>query len=228
MFESYRDLIGSQTSSAQEEFFSGLLTDDPVQSFRQVTKELSKLWHFGRYSLYIYTECLHRCMGLPIKADTMFLREADSPRAGLAIATGHEELAKGSLNTEQWSLLEKEAASLMAGIQQKYPTLGMDHWFMESCLCAYKGYFRRTKGRYLPYYLDRMRAEIDSMVHEDITSGVDWNVLYDFRREHIIHEYLGELATPERTQVTRSLEHVLQNTGEMIGLEPIYARGVLR
>lgn len=228
MFESYRDVVGGQSPTAQEEFFAGLLGPDPVKNFRAVTAALHKLWHFGRYSVYIYTECLHRCMGMPMQADTIFLKEADSPRHGLCIVLGKEEWAKGPLSADQWQWLTDESEKLLREVQREYPLLGMDHWLMESCLCAYKGYFRPTKGRYIPYYLDRMGHEIAQMREVPITSGVDWRVLQQFRDEVIIPEYLGERAEPPRLKVTKSMEHVLRDTGRMIGLEPIAQRGLLK
>lgn len=229
MFESYRDLIGAQTPTAQEEFFIKLLhKDDPVGNFHRVTEQLRRLWHFGRYSVYIYTECLHRCMGMPMKADTIFLKEADSPRAGLCYVLSKSNWAKASLDKEQWNYLVREADVLMQEIQREHPGLGMDSWFMESCLCAYKGFFRPTKGRYLPYYLDRMYDEITQMEGELITNGVEWNVLKQFRRESIIPEYLGELAKPPRYAVTKQYEHVLRDEGRMVGLWPIQQRGLLK
>ncbi len=230
MFESYREAVGGQHPTAQEDYFAGLLTGTPVENFHAVTKALRRLWHFGRYSVYIYTECLARCMGMPLEADTIFLKESDSPRAGLCKVLGKDEWAKGSLVKAQWLFLEKEATKLMREIQKEYPDLGMDHWYMESCLCAYKGFFRPTKGRYLPYYLDRMEHEISQMRDDaaELTSGVDWRVLSQFRRECIIPEYLGELANPPRTKVTKSMEHVLRETGRMLGLWPIKQRGLIK
>jgi len=235
MFESYRDTVGGQTPTAQEEFFAQLLkhgkTDE--ERFRVVEAKLRTLWHFGRYATYIYTEALHRCMGMPIKADTMFLREAQSSRTGLAYAlnlhaTDVQQVKEAELLPEEWDWLLGEGEKLLTEIQREYPKLGMDHWFMESCLCAYKGFFRPTKGRYLPYYLDRMANEINQMRDAPITSGIDWNVLYQFRHENIIPEYLGELATPPRTKVDKSKEHVLRDTGRMIGLWPIVQRGLIK
>jgi hypothetical protein len=229
MFEDYVKQMGKQTSTAQEEFFAKHLTStNKIENFHNVTKALNQFMRFGRYSVYIYTECLARCMGMPLQADTVFLKEADSPRAGLCIVLGKADWAFEKLNKEQWAWLEKELEILIKEIQVEYPLLGMDHWFMESCLCAYKGYFRTTKGRYLPYYLDRMADEIQQMQdQQDITSGIDWNVLWQFRKENLIHEYLGELVDPPRVRVTRSMEHVLRDEGRMIGLWPMINRGLL-
>jgi hypothetical protein len=230
MFESYKGLMAGQTSTSQEEFFAQCLHGkDPQEDFRRVELNLRKLLRFGRYATYIYTEALHRCMGMPIKADTMFLKEAKSSRMGLAIVLGWnvERVAEGKLTPQEWVSFEREGETLLSEIQREYPKLGMDHWFMESCLCAFKGYFRQTKGRYLPYYLDRMLDEIGQLKDDPITAGVDWKVLYQFRREKLIPEYLGEYADPPRWKIQKSMEHVLRDTGHMIGLWPVIARGLL-
>lgn len=227
MFESYLTTVGSQTSNSQEEYFAPMLRGTPVENFHNVTAALRKLLRFGRYSVYIYTECLARCMGMPIKADTVFLKESDSPRAGLCKVLGKDAWTKGSLAKEQWLFLEAEATKLMREIQKEYPKLGMDHWLMESCLCAHKGYMRPRRGRYLGYYFDRMFHEINQMAELTTTSGIDWNVLLQFRKECIIPEYLGEFATPPRFKVEKTFEHVLRDTGRMLGLAPIKNRGVL-
>jgi hypothetical protein len=230
MFESYLNLIGSQSSTAHDEFFDNLIVgDDPYSDFRRVERELRKLLRFGRYATYIYTEALHRCMGMPIKADTMFLKEAKSSRTGLALVLGWdvERVAAGKLSPAEWVALGNEGEQLMREIQREYPNLGMDYWFMESCLCAYKGFFRATKGRYLPYYLDRMLDEIGQLKDDEMTTGVDWKVLYQFRREKLIPEYLGEYARPPRWKIQKDMEHVLRDQGRMIGLWPVIARGLL-
>lgn len=228
MVESYIEVIGGQTPTAQEEFYAPLLCGSPVENFHSVTRELRKLLRFGRYATYIYTEALARCVGLPLEADTIFLKESDSPRQGLAIALGKPEMGKGALTKEQWSWLEVEAMKLMREIQKEYPKLGMDHFYFESCLCSWKGFFRTTKGRYCGYYLDRMVHEIEQTRNTPVAAGVDWNVLYQFRREVIIPEYLGELADPPRQGVYRLWEHILRDTGRMVGLWPIVQRGLLK
>lgn len=225
MFESYLQVIGKQTPTAQEEFFNDLLTNDPIESFRRVTKALLKLVRFGRYSVYIYTECLARCMGLPIVADTMFLKEANSPRAGLCYVVNKPDWAKAKLTAEEWETLEIEAMALMFEIRKEYPSVGVDQWFMESCLCAYKGFFHN--GRYLGYYIHRMADEILQMQHTDITSGVDWNVLWQFRKEQLPWEYLGEYQKPPILKVKNDWRHTLAETGYMIGMWPMARRGII-
>jgi hypothetical protein len=225
MFKSYQAMIGTQEYGAQEQFFSRLLVqDEPEASFQNVHKELMKLYRFGRYAVYIYTEALHRCTGMPILADNMFLKEASSPRAGLCMALSKPDWAEGRLSADQWAELEHEAMKLMAEMQHEYPDLTIDPWLMESCFCAYKGYYAR--GRYLGYYIDRMADEIIQMQDEPITEGIDWNVLWQFRKECLPWEYLGEYAKPPRLKVEASWRFVFRDTGRMIGLAPMVARGL--
>lgn len=230
MFLSYRDLMGSQDPDAQFQFFDRLLkSKDPVKNFHKVWKELIKLLRFGRYATYIYTEALARCTGMPIQADTMFLKEASSSRAGLCYAIGKPEWAKATLTTAQWDTLFKEADSLMEELQERWPLLGVDPWFMESCFCAFKGFFRSNKGRYLGYYYDRQADEILQMQEgaREVTHGVSYKPLWEFRRECVPWEYLGEYAKPARLKIQKEWEHVLTQQGSMIGLWPMIKRGVI-
>lgn len=229
MVASYIEVIGSQAPDAQQKFFAGLLTanGDRVVNFHSVTTALRNLVRFGRYSCYIYTEALMRCVGLPLEADTIFLKEADSPRHGLCIVLGKPGWAKGTLTKDQWAWLEAGADKLLREIQSSYPKLLMDHFYFESTLCSWKGYWRPKKGRYLGFYHDRVINEIEKTRATPVAVGVDWDVLYQFRRETIIPEYLGELAEPPRTGVYKPWEHVLRDTGRMVGLWPIVQRGLL-
>ena len=227
MFISYRDLVGGQHPDSQESFFSALLGDDPVVNFHTVFKALKGLLRFGRYATYIYTEALARCMGMPIQADTVFLKEASSPRAGLCYATNRPDWAKATLSKEQWKELHDDLDSIMTELQEEYPDVPTDHWLMESCLCAFKGFLRPTKGRYLGFYQDRMAHEILQGQTRPETSGVDWRVLWQFRRECLMWEYLGELKNPAIMKVDREKEFVFKQSGHMIGLWPIVKRGII-
>lgn len=227
MFLSYREVMGSQTSTSQERFFERHFGPDPVENFHSLWRSLGKLLRFGRYSNYIYTETLARCMGLPIQANTIFLKESNSPRAGLCHVLGRPDLAKATLTKEQWEWLDVELEKLMHEIQEEYYQTGLqlDHWFVESCLCAFKGFF--ANGRYLGYYLDRMADEILQMQQEPITDGCEWNVLWQFRKESFPWEYLGEYGKPSRLKVQTQWRHTFAETGNMIGMWPMVKRGIL-
>lgn len=228
MFQSYRDNIGSQSPWAQEEFFNKLLTsDNPVENFHSVWGAVSKFHKFGRYTNYVYTEALARCMGMPIQADTMFLKDAKSSRNGLCYAVGKPEWVDKTLAKPELMHLEQELETIMQEIKDEYPEVPVDMWLIESCLCAYKGFFRSTKGRYIGYYIARMAGEIHELEATPFAPGVDWRVLWQFRRECLVWEYLDEYKTPGTIGIKKDLEHVLRDTGRMVGLWPMIKRGVL-
>lgn len=225
MFESYVAVIGSQSPTAQRDFFEQSYGGTAYENFHHLWKRLSRLLRFGRYSLYIYTETLARCMGVPIEANTVFLKDSSSPRAGLCHVLGKPEWAKARLTSDNWTYLETEVHKLIAEVNREYP-VRMDYWFMESCLCAYKGFF--ANGRYLGYYLDRMADEIIQMADEEaLTSGIEWTVLWQFRKENFPWEYLGEYGKPPRLKIVNSWRHVLAEEGRMIGMWPMIKRGLL-
>ncbi len=52
-----------------------------------------------------------------------------------------------------------------------------------------KKLFRKSRGRYLGYYLDRQAEEIKK-VEADHWSGIDWQPLWDARQETLRKVYL--------------------------------------
>ena len=53
---------------------------------------------------------------------------------------------------------------------------------METLLCSFKKLFRKSRGRYLGYYLDRQAEEIKK-VEQDDWWGIDWQVFWDARKK---------------------------------------------
>lgn len=225
MFLSYKEMIGDQS---QEQFFSKLLrSDDPRENFHRVWDRLLNLRRFGRYAVYIYTEALARCMGMPIEADTCFLKEAKSSRNGLCYAIGRADWVDAQVRDIDFAVLESETEQLMAELREEYPSVAVDHWFMESVFCAFKGFMRSTKGRYIPYYVDRMLEEIHQLEKKEpeATVGVDWNVLHQFRVESFPAEFLGELH--DWNGIRKDLEFQFKTTGYMFNMDKLINKGIL-
>lgn len=228
MFNSYKEAIGNQT---QEQFFAGLLTsDDPVVNFHKVWKEVVQFNRFGRYSAYYYTEALHRCMGMPILADTMFLRDAESSRNGLCYAMGKDKYVDAKMTKDVLVELNTDLDELQALLAETFPHITVDMWLIESALCAYKGLYRRR--RYIGYYIDRLAEEISHIQHDqpNSTVGVDWGVLWQMRQACFPPEYLGELwpDAPRTWLIPREyLQNAMMDHGTLVGLGPVAKRGLL-
>ena len=76
---------------------------------------------------------------------------------------------------------------------EKIKELDIEHkniWNVETTLCAFKKY--NLKKRYVGFYIERQRKEIDKMQHL-VTDGVDWSVLWQFRQENYDTKWLKEL-----------------------------------
>ena len=76
----YRKVLEKKT---QEEFFHELIGPDPVASFHAITERLRSIKYVGRHTAYAWTEILIRCVKLPIRCNTIFVKESHSPRKGL-------------------------------------------------------------------------------------------------------------------------------------------------
>jgi len=61
---------------------------------------------------------------------------------------------------------------------------------IETTLCAYKK--AKLGKRYIGYYIDRNREEIEKM-SKNVPQGVDWSVLWEFRKTNYDKKYLKEL-----------------------------------
>jgi hypothetical protein len=106
-------------------------------------------------------------------------------------AVGCEDWAqdkKFKLTPEQYERLEHEAKMIMFEIKLEHPDVTPEPFSMETTLCAFKKIFRERDGRYLGYYLDRQAEDIIKC-QNDGWEGIDWDLLWQGRKEHIA-EYL--------------------------------------
>ena len=62
-------------------------------------------------------------------------------------------------------------------------------------MCAFKKYKKNNK-RWIGYYIERQKKEIVKM-QTQIPDGVNWEVLWDYRREYFPHNMLSEMANYE-------------------------------
>lgn len=185
MFESYRNLVGR----SQEDVFAGLVVKDRQRTYDAVYAFCNNIYYAGRYSLFLYLECMHRLTGLPMVPSGLDLKNAESCRNGLCYALGLDDWVGEKLDSDQYKFLNKQLDKLVADMQAEHKKLPINYWNVETSLCAYKKLYR--KSRYLGYYIDRLQNEI-TIMEGRVRDGVDWQVLWDFRREFFLRRYLGE------------------------------------
>jgi hypothetical protein len=234
MVKSYKDLIGNQT---QHRFFSKLMVPyDAMASFNNCWTELHKVFKMGRHSVYAWTETLMRCLGLPIRCPSFYMDIAESSRNGLCYALDRDDLVTKNdkklsngvrISKAEIAYLEAELDRLMADIRECYPSIPVDYMYLETATCSYKGLHRHR--RYLGYYLDRMAMEIKrgETKMAAISTGVDWDTLWQIRSEVFLPEFLGERQTPPWVDIRAELCEVFLDTGQLINLDPLKKRGLI-
>lgn len=179
-FESYKNLIGDTT---QENYFLSLKQPTPQMTYDNCYEDLIGIKNFGRFTMFIYLEMINVLTGYDLEPTHLDLKNAESCRNGLVYHLGHNELdthgTKKRLTPKQINYLQYHFKKL----KQQIGTLDIQHtniWNIETTLCAFKKY---NKGkRYVGYYIDRQKSEILKM-QQAVSSGVDWDVLWEFRNE---------------------------------------------
>lgn len=186
-FRSYKEWIGD---SSQRGRFSAFLRDSPDQNFELLWDEVKSKFHkFGRYSTWFYLQTLKQCCGFNLEPTSLMLDDYDGSRShrnGLVMALGKDEWINTKLQASEYAYLEAASKEILQEVRLYHPT---DYFDMETCLCSFKKLFRKSRGRYLGYYLDRQAEEI-AQCEKDGWVGIDWNPLWDARTETIIDKRL--------------------------------------
>ena len=189
-FNSYRKLLNNTT---QENFFKSLKQPTKQYTYDNCYTTLSQIRNFGRFTMFIYLEMVYVLTYYDFEPTYLDLKNAESCRNGLVYHLNKYELdthgKNKRLTKQQINYLQYQFAVLKDKIQE----LNIEHkniWNIETTLCAYKKY---KKGkRYIGYYIERQRKEIEKM-QTNVNNGVDWSVLWDFRKETYNKKWLKEL-----------------------------------
>jgi hypothetical protein len=187
-FRSYRDIVGP----SQADYFVGFRVDNPVETYVKAYGRLNNIHYFGRFTMFIYLELVSVLTDTPMIPHTLALREAESCRNGLALALGRKDLFTHFVDKE---LTVHDYDALDDGfndIQQRIDGMAIRHknlFNIETTLCAYKKV--KLGKRFVGYYIERMRQEIEAM-KKNVPVGVDWSVLYEFRRTNYQQKFLKE------------------------------------
>jgi len=197
-FISYKEFVGDRT---QQEAITHNFVGDPVKDFYSLWDTVNT-WHkFGRYTSWFYIQTLKQCCGIDVDVDSLWLHDysgSRSHRNGLCYAVGKDDWVDKKLSEGEISFLEDAAKTILIETKRKYPHVSdkADFFAMETCLCSFKKLFRRSRGRYLGYYLDRQAEEIKK-VELDKWIGIDWRPMWDARKETIDSRLLMDRIDPE-------------------------------
>jgi hypothetical protein len=181
-FQSYQQWIGGDSQVEIFEKFRGETIED---TYLNLYDELGKIKNIGRFTLFLYLEMISVLTDLKMTPDRIDWKYADNCREGLEY---HMQDTYGDAeHAFDYIGLDHEMIKLC----QQFDRLGCEHsniFNIETTLCAYKKY--RHGKRYVGYYIDRQKEEIEKM-ERNVPTGVAWRALWEFRQEtykHIQHE----------------------------------------
>jgi hypothetical protein len=170
-FISYKNLVKNN----QQAYFRNAKNSDEIYNL------ITNINHFGRFSCFNYLDVLNQITDINLNPTYLNMVEAESCRKGLCYAIGKDELVNKKLTRQTALDLHKMFLEFM----KKYDG---NIYQIETTLCAYHKY--RKGQRYIGYYIERMRKEIEKM--EQMNYGVAWEVLWQFREETFDKKHLNE------------------------------------
>jgi hypothetical protein len=177
-FESYRDAF----KKGQYKIFASLCdSSDKKRNYDILYRCLVQTKYFGRYSMFLWLECLQRLTDLPIIPTRIDWQNANNCLNGLLLAFHKPEIS--TISKPGCVIIDFMLQNLISALQRRHPENHTDIWNVETTLCAYYKYCHGK--RYIGYYVDRQLDEINKMAAA-VPSGVCWDVLYDFRREYFV------------------------------------------
>lgn len=180
-FKSYQEWING---NSQVERFENFRKDTAEDTYLELYDELGKIKNVGRFTLFLYLEMISVLTDLKMYPDRIDWRYADNCREGIIF---HMIDQYGITSDMSDHVLDGE----MLRLSREFRKIGIEHhniFNIETTLCAYKKY--RHGKRYVGYYIDRQKEEIEKM-ERNVPTGVAWRALWEFRNEtykHIKHE----------------------------------------
>ena len=227
-FESYRDFVGDRT---QREALTANFVGDPIKDFYSLWDTVNS-WHkFGRYTSWFYIQTLKQTCAIDVDVDSLWFHDrsgSKSHRNGMCYAMGKPEWVdskknKVKLDATQIDFLEANGREILQEVKLRYPHVAdkADFFAMETSLCSFKKLYRRSRGRYLGFYIDRQAEEIKK-VQADNWEGIDWTPLWDARKESLEEKWLTDIVDPELYNLyldTGNFEPADRNAG---GLESFF------
>jgi hypothetical protein len=171
-FISYKNL----TKGNQQNYYG------QANNWNECYDKITAIKNFGRFSAFNYLDILNQITNVKYAPKYLNMLEAESCRNGLCYAIGKDDWVD-----------KKMTQSIAKYLHNSFIDILNSHtgniYQIETTLCAYKKY--RKKQRYIGYYIDRMKKEIETM-NTRFTSGVAWEALWQFRKETFDKKYLTE------------------------------------
>jgi hypothetical protein len=173
-YRSYQDRLDGRR---QQDFIENDICTFPDAglNYNYLYQRLLEVKYFGRYSLFLWLECMHELTGVNIMPTRIDWRNAKNCFNGVMNCFGLPE--RDIVTKEESMVADQLFLVILNQLRTYYPQLKTTVWNTETTLCAYKKYCHDK--RYVGYYWKRMCAEIEKMKN-NTPSKVCWNALLDY------------------------------------------------
>lgn len=172
MYESYHSWLNGRTQHEA-------IQDD----FEYMWKQANSWFKFGRYASWFYLQTLVETCDYTFDVPTLWLddyRGSRSHRNGLIISTEKFDFIDQILTPHQYDWLERYGEEVRQEV-------GCTRFQLETMLCSYKKLARARDSRYIGYYTDRQKMEIEKSA-SDGWNGIDWSPWNDARKARGLSE----------------------------------------
>lgn len=195
-FAAYRAAV--EPHGSQLAFWDAVAPDDSFSPAWQTI--LGKTFpRFGRYTAWFYLQSLNECCGHDFVPPSMFFSDPSckQPREGACLAV-LPKFNRPPTDAELESWCDDQIILAHGILAEELETLPVspDRFSLETSLCAWSKMPRGApKGRYLGYYLDRMAEDIIKTSEQE-WPGIEWDALWDGRREILLPELNQDKVNP--------------------------------
>lgn len=184
--QSYQFWLAGKT---QEEHFAAIAVGNtPEERYDKLYASARVLHSYGQFALFLYLEALDTVTPLELVPTDLDLNAAWSCRNGLMYAYNMDQhITERETGTPDSA--KADVAIAWADLRGRLLSES-NVWNLETTLCAYRKF--HDGKRYVGSYLDRQATEIAKM-EDHVKVGVDWHVLWQYRRETYDPQELVEL-----------------------------------
>lgn len=173
-YQSYKQVLrGMSQHQFVEEYICSL--PNAGLNYDHLYQRLLNVKYFGRYSMFLWLECMHELTGVNIMPTGIHWKDAKNCYNGLMRCFNLRE--QKDINIEDALIADTLFVDTLNTLRKTYPLLKTTVWNVETTLCAYKKYCHGK--RYVGYYWKRMCDEIEKM-KQNTPSKVCWNALFDY------------------------------------------------
>lgn len=178
----------------------------PEETYETLHEEITSWRHYGDFSAILFMYNTSKLLGIPVDSPNYDWTKYATTTAALFNADYQDERAdslerKPVLSSEEKTWLDSQLKRVMKVLKKRHPERKWTFIGVTSDLCSYRKLFKKT--RYLGYYVDRQQEELSILGRNYPEYKSIWSGFWNWRKQKLPKEFLGELNGWEGVQKER-------------------------